>query len=1177
VTPALRNIGLCALALVMVPVLLTSVAAQREDIRALAAETVGQYEKLQASGDYDAALIAAQKIEQLVRSRFGLNARVYATALQLLAEAKFFAKDYAAAEQHHEAAQRIIVSIDGEASAGAADNLSKLGALYLDTGRYRDAETIINKALAINKQLGVSRNSKTISLLHDLIDAYRAQNKLAETEAIYRDILATQDHPAQNTKQTVDDLKATLYSLADVLLEQNKLDEAKSYFLRAYLLHATAPKGAETAWTLKFTAFQSEQLNREAGALEAQGNTQQAEAIYKKALSLSDNYAIIGGYEGLDSILKPYEGLARLYRERGDYGHLEQVRKQIVSIKETSDADLGIRMGDVTLGHLIDRASTRFELGIAYREQGKYADAERQYKRVLATEEVLLEQNLADQSRLFIEGNVAFALNNLAVVYRAQGKYDEAEHLLERSISSLESKPSSRRVSELLSMTRANLAGIYSIKGNFSQSERLLQTQLQLDEPVFGKSSLVLYEMANLRMRQGRYAEAEALFQDGISAVEAIPRASAQLLGMLNGLANTLILHDKRNEAELVLERALPLQERTFDETAPEAAVILNKLAELYAKRGDVTQALSLSRKATTRLIAYNAVIADSGQAEESVGGVVGERANYFHTHLANLALARKTIDETLAKEEAFEIAQRASNSSTNIAIEQMAVRFASGSGSLASLIRKYQDIGAKWRDKDLSLLAEIAKPDKKPNGTVVDNLRYDIIQLQGSLETIRSQIAKQYPEYAALTSHKPLTAGAVQKLLRPDEALVYFVVSDAESHVFALTRDSVDWKVIPIGRDAVSKRVAAFRHGLDVNPLDAVGVTARESDRFDIGLANSLYVSLIEPVDSLVKDKRTLLIVPSGPLSAVPFQLLVTDKPSVGIPSNLSDYRNAAWLIKRQAMITLPSVASVNALRSVARKSSAAKPMIGFGNPIFDPQASIGATTPVGNSSTRSLATRPYAEFWQGVGLDRDKLRSLPPLPDTAVELKAVARKLGVPDSELHLGRDASVTTVKRATLERYRIVYFATHGLVAGDIKDIGEPALVLSIPAQPTELDYGLLTASEVAQLKLDADWVVLSACNTIAGDKPGADALSGLARAFFYAGARTLLVSHWAVASYAATRLATGTFDLLKNDPKLGKAEAVRRAMLNYMDDTSNPKNAYPAYWASFVLVGDGVAR
>jgi CHAT domain-containing protein len=220
---------------------------------------------------------------------------------------------------------------------------------------------------------------------------------------------------------------------------------------------------------------------------------------------------------------------------------------------------------------------------------------------------------------------------------------------------------------------------------------------------------------------------------------------------------------------------------------------------------------------------------------------------------------------------------------------------------------------------------------------------------------------------------------------------------------------------------------------------------------------------------------------------------------------------------------------------------------------------------------------TRAYGSYWRGTRADLEALRAgLAPLPESAAELRAVARRLGAAESDLKLGPAASETTVKGTDLSVYRVVYFATHGLVGGEIASLAEPALALTIPKEPTELDDGLLTASEVAQLKLNADWVVLSACNTAAGDKPGAEALSGLARAFFYAGARALLVSHWQVDSDAAVRLTTSTFDALKKEPTIGRAEALRRAMLAMIEDPSNPWNAYPDYWGPFSIVGEGGA-
>src|SRR5262249_29863538 len=193
------------------------------------------------------------------------------------------------------------------------------------------------------------------------------------------------------------------------------------------------------------------------------------------------------------------------------------------------------------------------------------------------------------------------------------------------------------------------------------------------------------------------------------------------------------------------------------------------------------------------------------------------------------------------------------------------------------------------------------------------------------------------------------------------------------------------------------------------------------------------------------------------------------------------------------------------------------------------------------------------------------------------ANEVRAIAEVLKADENDLKLGVFASETTVKQTKLDDYGIVYFATHGLVSGEIEKFAkvkaEPALALTLPDEPTELDDGLLTASEVAQLKLNADWVVLSACNTAAEEKPGAEALSGLARAFFYAGARSLVVSHWEVDSEATVQLMTGMFQASARNPKLSHAEALRESMVEMIDNATSDDDAHPRVWAPFVVVGE----
>lgn len=520
--------------------------------------------------------------------------------------------------------------------------------------------------------------------------------------------------------------------------------------------------------------------------------------------------------------------------------------------------------------------------------------------------------------------------------------------------------------------------------------------------------------------------------------------------------------------------------------------------------------------------------------------------------------------------------------SSAAAALQQMSARFASGSDPVLALARERQDLDTSWRDIDQKLNEAMSKPETIENRAAIRTLRKQIAEIGDKRASVSAQLDQDFPDYMALANPRPVQPEEAQTLLGADVALVSFLVGDKQSYVFALTRDQLSWKEVPVGAASLGDKVTKFRRGLHdfEDQRQALVRNGKRPDLFDLAVAHDLYGTLLGPVEGLIRAKRHVMVVPSGPLTTLPFHLLVTDKPALARPElkDIAVYRDAAWLIKRQAVTVLPSVASLKALRTLAAKQQASKPLIGFGDPVFDPAERERALAEQRPAVKVAAKTRAYSEFWRGAGIDRANLAaSLPSLLDTATELKTVATKLGAPAGDVLLGKDATEANVKARPLLDYRVVYFATHGLVAGDVTGMGEPALALTLPKEPSILDDGLLTASEVAQLKLNADWVVLSACNTMAGDKPGAEALSGLARAFFYAGARALLVSHWSIDSASATRLTTTTFARMAQEPGMTRSEALRRAMIDYMNDTSNPVNAYPAFWAPFSVVGEGAAR
>lgn len=448
------------------------------------------------------------------------------------------------------------------------------------------------------------------------------------------------------------------------------------------------------------------------------------------------------------------------------------------------------------------------------------------------------------------------------------------------------------------------------------------------------------------------------------------------------------------------------------------------------------------------------------------------------------------------------------------------------------------------------------------------DRLQRELAQAKTDLDSMAPRKTERSPGNPDfLTEPEPIAIAEVEQLLGKDDALVSFLVGQDTSFVWAVSRDGFAWSPVKLGERQLAERVGALltgiRPGAEARGAVALAQSKDSPGEFDLTAAYSLYADLLGPVEGLIAGKHHLYVAPSSALTSLPFHVLLTKAPDAAL-RGADALRHADWLIRRHAVTVLPSVVSLRAIRAFTDTGRAKDPFIGYGNPLFQQPE---------NSEDPADSARGLSSYFNGASADVSALRRLRPLPDTAEEIRFVAHALGAGDDDVLLGADATETNLKTREMDSYRVVHFATHGLVGGELIGLAEPALVLSPPAQASEQDDGLLTASEIARLRLNADWVVLSACNTASGETVGAEAFSGLARAFFYAGARALLVSYWPVYSSAAVSLTTSAVSELEADPAIGRAEALRRSMLKIVE-TGSAQQLKPAYWAAFTVMGDG---
>ena len=878
-------------------------------------------------------------------------------------------------------------------------------------------------------------------------------------------------------------------------------------------------------------------------------------------------------------------------------------------------------------------ATSLNNLAALYREQGRYTDAEPLYQQALAITEKALGLDHPD---------VAATLEGLAGLYEAQRRYDDAEPLFQRALTIIE------RALGLNHPDVANalnsLAGLYLSQNRIDDAKPLFQRAVSITEKALGHDhpevASTLGNLASLYEQHGAYDDAEPLFRRALAITEkALGLDHPEVGTLLNNLALMYLGKGDYDNAEPLFQRALANSEKALGPDHPDVAATLNNLAKLYSEKRDWVRSVDFLRRCA-RVIVHRTQRGTNNLGKAVTGKNMSEatHVNWIFTGLVKISHRLNIKDQSVntaplreaRMREMFLTAQRGQRSEAAASLAQMAARAGTSDPALARLVRKRQDLVAEWQKRDGVRTAAVSQlPDKRDAQAEATNV-VRLAEIDTRVAAIDTRLLSDFPNYADYSRPQPLAVDDVKAVLRDNEALILFLETTAhepipeETFIWVVTKSDAKWVRSELGTHGLRDEVDALRCGLDSsNWVDASQwpestdnqkrvkreqIAQRERCKtltgrdildtaplpFDSTRAHKLYRALFGEVEALIKGKH-LLIAPSGPLTQLPFQVLVTEAPKN------NDHKTAAWLARDHTTTVLPAVSSLKALRRVSKPSIAPKPMIGFGNPLLDgdqahptygayykQSAALAADKKFcPKSETRRQRVAAFLSQRGGVtpialrgGLvDVAHLHQQAPLPETADELCAVAHDLKSDSNDIFLGARASERDIKamnaRGVLANYQIVHFATHGTLAGQLSGTTEPGLILTPPDKATREDDGYLSASEIAGLKLDADWVILSACNTAAGGADGTEALSGLASAFFYAKARSLLVSHWAVYSDATVKLITSAVRAMARDKGVGRAEALRRAMLALID-TGKPHEAHPSYWAPFIVVGEGAA-
>lgn len=1040
----------------------------------------------------------------------------------------------------------------------AAINLANHEAAH---GKLKAAEARIDKMARSVSGIALEGNA-----LHSAAIFYYANGRIKKASKQFIDVLKR--FPAV-IKSTYGTLYTTLSKASDEAYEKGNLDDALAITdVRIQILHTYVPDSQPAVRNLlfdsHFKSYQAEDYAKAAGFLEDW--TREGTPTEVEKQSIEDIFDSLVTVAQLVGIVQPNARITL------DHAQLALAYAKALGSENTSRLGLAWR----AMGHAQESAeqmqSARDSLlrALSAFEKGKDGIQHRHLILSDLGRVAYLAGNAKLAEQYYSRADISYA-DALKAGVKPLSNTDLAISLSNRAQIDLQTKQPQKALAKLKDAMHLHLKARET--SPFKWNNEIITAD-------------ILFAQAHGNMELGNHEDAvRDLKKAAEIAQEHFPRNHPEKARMLANIADSMLTLQEEALGKDLLQTAVRINAVTLTANAPQLIETEFKLALLHLRDGKSDEARHLLQRVTEAR--------KSPAYRNKLAGASFE----YEIHAWN-ELRRKGA---AGIETAFETLQWTQMASAAQALSGAESRLAVSNAGIAQLIRKKQNLVSNYQRSTNRLVIEIS--NENPAAEKLGLFRSRLDDIENELKSVDKELAGTGLDTLGIANITPISLKDMQAMLREDEVLVTFLLpgikqdaftgsSGSSNRVIAVTRNAVMvGDIAEKSRSRLLEKIVTFRCAMAVADKGCANISTiatrgsfsltptkkqPKKHSFPTALANELYEDLFSGVEELIGNKPNLIIAPPADLLSLPFQALVTGGPEA------TSLRKTNWLIRRHAISVIPSITSLRGLRvASALRKPAQLPFLGIGDPIIGNKnlkdincgevqtASLRATP--GNFS---LHDNKFGKSGYPIA-DVQKVASLPRLQDTACELQSVRDTIGGNGATILLRNEATEENIKSLSeqdkLANYRVISFATHGLIAGEAGST-EPGLVLTPPQKGSERDDGLLTASEIAAMRLNADLIVLSACNTAAGSNTSAEGLSGLARAFFHAGARSILVTHWSVYSEAAVTISTGMFSKLKGDVRT--PQALRQSILSLLDNpASSDFQLHPSYWAPFAIVGD----